>query len=335
MKLSDFHYDLSDGLIAQYPLPRGTERLMIVDRAKCAISHGHFNDFKDYLLPDDTLVLNDSKVIPARLTGKKATGGNVEIFLLKELERGRWVCLVRSSKPSRPGTAVYFENGLKAEIIEREQEKGIVRFDRPELIFATGKMPLPPYISRDAENSDRQYYQTVYAKDEGSVAAPTAGLHFTSEMLSLISEKGIEPLYITLHVGLGTFKPVRVENIEEHIMHDEEFFMGIEESKKINMAMNNKTRIVSVGTTTARVLEHLMQEKGMIDAGRGNTGIFIRPGFEFRCVNALLTNFHLPCSTLIMLVCAFGGYDLIMKAYREAVRERYRFFSYGDAMLII
>ncbi|HEY9162897.1 MAG TPA: tRNA preQ1(34) S-adenosylmethionine ribosyltransferase-isomerase QueA [Desulfomonilia bacterium] len=335
MKLSDFHYDLSEGLIAQYPLPRGTERLMIVDRAKSKISHGHINDFKDYLLPDDTLVLNNSKVIPARLTGKKATGGNVEIFLLKELERGMWECLVRSSKPSRPGTAVYFESGLRAEIVERELEKGIVRFDRPELIFKTGKMPLPPYISRDAENRDREYYQTVYAKDDGSVAAPTAGLHFTNEMLTDISRKGIEQVYITLHVGLGTFKPVRVENIENHIMHEEEYFIGIEESKKINMAMNNKTRIVSVGTTTTRVLEHLMCEKGRIESGRGSTGIFIRPGFEFRCVNALLTNFHLPCSTLIMLVCAFGGYDLIMKAYSEAVKERYRFFSYGDAMLII
>ncbi len=335
MKLSDFHYDLSEDLIAQYPLPRGTGRLMVIDRAKCAISHGHFSDFKDYLIPDDTLVLNNSKVIPARLTGKKATGGNVEIFLLKELERGMWECLVRSSKPSRPGTVVYFESGLTAEIIERESEKGIVRFDRPELILETGKMPLPPYISRNAEDCDREYYQTVYAKDEGSVAAPTAGLHFAEDMLFSLSQKGIEPLYITLHVGLGTFMPVRVQNIEEHKMHEEEFYLGIEESEKINMAMNNKTRIVSVGTTTTRVLEHLMREKGRITAGRGITGIFIRPGFEFKCVNALLTNFHLPCSTLIMLVCAFGGYDLIMKAYKEAVKERYRFFSYGDAMLII
>jgi S-adenosylmethionine:tRNA ribosyltransferase-isomerase len=335
MKLSDFHYDLSDGLIAQYPLPRGTERLMVVDRAKSEISHTYFGDLKAYLLPDDTLVLNNSKVIPARLTGNKATGGNVEIFLLKELETGIWESLIRSSKPSRPGTVVYFESGLRAEIIERELEKGIVRFDRPELIFATGKMPLPPYISRNPEDSDKLYYQTVYAKDEGSVAAPTAGLHFTDDMLFSLTRKGIEPLYITLHVGLGTFMPVRVENIEDHIMHEEEFSLGIEESRKINMAMNNKTRIVSVGTTTTRVLEHLMREKGKITAGRGITGIFIRPGFEFKCVNALLTNFHLPCSTLIMLVCAFGGYDLIMNAYREAVKERYRFFSYGDAMLII
>lgn len=335
MELKDFHYELSDELIAQYPLSRGTERLMVVDRSKAEISHLCFNDLEKYLLPGDTLVLNNSRVIPARLTGKKATGGSIEIFLVKEIETGRWESLIRSSKPSRPGTVVYFESGLKALILERDFEKGIVQFDRPELIFSTGRMPLPPYISRKAKECDKEYYQTVYAENEGSVAAPTAGLHFTKEMLSDISKKGIEPVYITLHVGLGTFKPVRVNNIEDHKMHDEDFFVGGYESEKINSAMNNKRRIVSVGTTTTRVLEHLMREKGTIRAGHGSTGIFIRSGFEFRCVNALLTNFHLPCSTLIMLVCAFGGYDLIMKAYKEAVRERYRLFSYGDAMFII
>jgi S-adenosylmethionine:tRNA ribosyltransferase-isomerase len=335
MELKDFHYDIPDELIAQYPLSRGTERLMIVDRSKAEISHVYFNDLEKYLLPGDTVVLNNSRVIPARLTGIKVTGGNVEIFLLKEIETGRWESLVRSSKPSGPGTVVYFESGLKAVILERDSEKGVVQFDRPEMIFATGRMPLPPYISRKAEECDKEYYQTVYAKNEGSVAAPTAGLHFTKEMLSDISKKGVEPVYITLHVGLGTFMPVRVNNIEDHRMHDEDFYLGGDESEKINMAMNNKRRIVSVGTTTTRVLEHLMREKGTIREGHGSTGIFIRPGFEFRCVNALLTNFHLPCSTLIMLVCAFGGYDLIMKAYKEALKERYRFFSYGDAMFII
>lgn len=335
MELKDFHYDLPHELIAQYPVPRGTERLMVIDRSKADISHVCFRDLEKYLLPGDTLVLNDSRVIPARLTGKKATGGNVEIFLLKEIEVGIWESLIRSSKLSRTGTTVYFETGLKAVIIERDFEKAHVQFDRPELIFATGRMPLPHYISRKVEEGDKEYYQTVYAKNEGSVAAPTAGLHFTKEMLSDFSRKGVETVYITLHVGLGTFKPVRVKNIEDHRMHDEDFFVGDDESDKINSAMNNKRRIVSVGTTTTRVLEHLMRENGTIRAGHGGTGIFIRPGFEFRCANALLTNFHLPCSTLIMLVCAFGGYNLIMKAYKEAVRERYRFFSYGDAMFII
>jgi S-adenosylmethionine:tRNA ribosyltransferase-isomerase len=335
MELKDFHYELPEELIAQYPLSRGTERLMVVDRSKADISHLCFNDLEKYLLPGDTVVLNDSRVIPARLNGKKTTGGNVEIFLLKEIETGIWESLIRSSKPSRTGTTVYFESGLKAVILERDSEKGIVRFDRPELIFTTGRMPLPPYISRKAEECDKEYYQTVYAKNEGSVAAPTAGLHFTKEMLSDFSRKGIEPVYITLHVGLGTFMPVRAKNIDDHRMHDEVFFVGCNESEKINSAMNNKRRIVSIGTTTTRVLEHLIHENDTIRAGHGGTDIFIRQGFEFRCVNALLTNFHLPCSTLIMLVCAFGGYDLIMKAYKEALRERYRFFSYGDAMFII
>ncbi len=335
MELKDFHYDLPEALIAQYPLSRGTERLMVVERSKAEISHLHFKDLNKYLLPGDTVVLNDSRVIPARLNGKKTTGGNVEIFLLKEIETGKWESLVRSSKPSRPGTTVHFESGLKALVLERESEKCIVEFDRPELILTTGSMPLPPYISRKAEELDKEYYQTVYANNDGSVAAPTAGLHFTKKMLSGFPRKGVETVYITLHVGLGTFQPVRVNNIDEHTMHDEEFFVGGHVSKKINSAMNNKTRIVSVGTTTARVLEHLMREKGRIRACHGSTDIFIRPGFEFRCVNALLTNFHLPCSTLIMLACAFGGYDLIMRAYKEAVRERYRFFSYGDAMFII
>jgi S-adenosylmethionine:tRNA ribosyltransferase-isomerase len=335
MELKDFHYELPNELISQYPIPRGTERLMIIDRSKADISHVCFRDLEKYLFPGDVLVLNNSRVIPARLTGKKATGGNVEIFLLKEIEKGKWECLIRSSKPSRPGTFVYFENGLKAAIIGRGLGKGIVQFDRPDLIFETGSMPLPPYISRKAEECDKEYYQTVYADKDGSVAAPTAGLHFTKEVLSDFTGRGIEPVYITLHVGLGTFQPVRVRDIDDHRMHDEEFFVGCDESEKINSAMIDKRRIVSVGTTTTRVLEHLMSEKGRIRAEKGSTGIFIRPGFEFRCVNALLTNFHLPCSTLIMLVCAFGGYDLIMKAYKEAVRERYRFFSYGDAMFII
>jgi S-adenosylmethionine:tRNA ribosyltransferase-isomerase len=335
MELKDFNYELPHELIAQYPIPRGTDRLMVIDRSKADIYHECFRDLEKYLLPGDTLVLNNSRVIPARLTGRKATGGSVEIFLLKEIETGKWECLIRSSKPSRPGTSVYFENGLTAEIIDRDIEKGIVLFDRPDLIFAAGRMPLPPYISRKAEEGDNEYYQTVYAKVDGSVAAPTAGLHFTKEILSEFSGKGVDTVYITLHVGLGTFQPVRVKNIEDHRMHDEDFAVDYEESEKINGAMNKKRRIVSVGTTTTRILEHLIREKGRISPGQGSTGIFIRPGFEFRCVNALLTNFHLPCSTLIILVCAFGGYDLIMKAYKEAVRERYRFFSYGDAMLII
>lgn len=335
MELKDFHYDLPEGLIAQYPLGRGTERLMLVDRSRSTISHLDFRNITDHLFPGDTVVMNDSRVIPARLRGRKDTGGKVEIFLLRDLDGERWEALVKSSKPSNPGTEVFFKNGLKATVVERRGEEFTVLFDRPELIRPAGEMPLPPYIARDAEESDKENYQTVYAENEGSVAAPTAGLHFTKDMLGQFNDMGIITAFITLHVGLGTFKPVRVSNIDEHMMHSEDFFVDGNESRKINSAMHDKRRIVSVGTTTTRVLEHLMRKDGEIQAGSGSTGIFIRPGFEFGCVSALLTNFHLPCSTLIMLVCAFGGYDLIMQAYREAVRERYRFFSYGDAMLII
>jgi len=334
VNIEQFDYDLPRELIAQYPVERGKERLLALNRAEGGICHGQFEDILEYLSDDDLLVLNDTKVIYARLSGRKATGGRVEVFLIKNISPQKWYCFVRASKSPRPGMEIFFDNGLSAVVVDRIDDRYEVAFSDPDLINRAGKIPLPPYIDRDAEKIDEMSYQTVYARSDGSVAAPTAGLHFTEEILKRIQSRGTQLVYVTLHVGPGTFVPVRTQRIEDHSMHAEEFTVSEDAADAIRHAMNKNRRIVAVGTTTSRVLEHLMLSNGEIVPGTGSTNIFIYQGFAFRCVGALLTNFHLPCSTLLMLVAAFGGYDLVMNAYREAVEKKYRFFSYGDAMFI-
>jgi len=335
VKTQDFSYPLPRELIARYPLPRGTGRLLVVDRRESRLSHRQFPDIVDYLAAGDVLVLNDTRVIPARLLGKKPTGGVVEVLLLKELEVGTWRCLASASKRMRPGSVVTFDHGLRACVVGRDADAWILAFSEPDRVLEVGAVPLPPYLCRDAEESDSRDYQTVFARHDGSVAAPTAGLHFTPETLRRCADKGVEIVFLTLHVGPGTFLPVRTERVEDHVMHAEEFALSEQAADTIARAMGEARRIVAVGTTTTRVLEHLMHARGRVVQGTGSTDIFIRNGFSFQAVGALLTNFHLPCSTLLMLVCAFGGHGLVMKAYQEAVDRRYRFFSYGDAMLII
>ncbi|MBN2299272.1 MAG: tRNA preQ1(34) S-adenosylmethionine ribosyltransferase-isomerase QueA [Deltaproteobacteria bacterium] len=334
MNIEQFDYNLPKELIAQYPLDRGKERLLVLDRAEGSLYHKQFEDILEYLSEDDLLVLNDTKVIYARLLGVKATGGRVEVLLIKSISPQRWYCFVKASKPPRPGMELFFDKGLSALIIDRIDDRYEVAFSDPAVVHSVGKIPLPPYIEREVEELDETCYQTVYAHAEGSVAAPTAGLHFTEEILQRIQSKGTQLVYITLHVGPGTFVPVRTQRIEDHTMHSEEFTVSDNAAGAIRLAMATGKRIVAVGTTTSRVLEHLMVRHGEIVPGTGSTNIFIYQGFAFRCVGALLTNFHLPCSTLLMLVAAFGGYDLIINAYKEAVEKEYRFFSYGDAMFI-
>jgi S-adenosylmethionine:tRNA ribosyltransferase-isomerase len=335
MQTELFSYALPRELIARYPLERGMERLLVVDRSTGKIFQKQFTDLLSYLNPGDMIVLNDTKVIPARLMGRKETGGQVEVLLLKHLGDAKWRCLVYASKPTRAGAVIMFEDNLKAIVEKRDAQDYVLTFSDEKQVLSVGKIPLPPYIDREPEDKDSESYQTVYARHDGSVASPTAGLHFTQDMLGKIESSGIEIVHVTLHVGPGTFTPVRTDSIEEHTMHPEEFSVTDEAAEAINNAMAHGTRIVSVGTTTTRVLEHLMHSQGRICPGKGLTDIFIYNGFSFKTVGALLTNFHLPCSTLLMLVCAFGGHDLIMKAYKEAVERRYRFYSYGDAMLII
>ena len=334
MDIARFDYHLPKRLIAQYPVDRGTERLLVVDRVQEGLCHKRFEDILDYLHEDDLLVLNDTRVIHARLLGRKATGGKVEVLLIKSITRKRWQCFVRSSKAPRPGMVLFFDGGLSAVVEARIDDRFEVTFSDHDLLETIGKIPLPPYIEREAEDMDEISYQTVYACKDGSVAAPTAGLHFTRDFLQKIHARGISVAFITLHVGPGTFVPVRTQQIEDHVMHSEEFTVSNQTAETIRKALETGRRIVAVGTTTTRVLEHLMLRYGEIVPGSGSTNIFIYPGFTFRCVGALLTNFHLPCSTLLMLVTAFGGYDLIMDAYKEAVEKEYRFFSYGDAMFI-
>lgn len=335
MDTERFSYHLPRHLIARYPLPRGTERLLVIERSSGRIFHRQFGDIVSYLKSGDVLVLNDTRVIPARLMGRKETGGSVEVFLLRELSPSQWKCLVRASKRMRQGMHVLFPGGLTARIEEKLDHEYIVSFSDPGRIFPAGRIPLPPYMERDAEEADADTYQTVYARHDGSVAAPTAGLHFTSEMLDTVSSSGTELVSITLHVGPGTFTPVRSNTVEGHTMHAEEYLVKEQAARKIREAMEQGRRIVAVGTTTTRVLEHLMRSKGGIVEDSGSTDIFIYNGFDFRATGALLTNFHLPCSTLLMLVSAFGGHENVMRAYQEAVDHEYRFFSYGDAMLII
>ena len=341
MKVSDFNYDLPPELIAQVPIKnRDESRLMVLNREKQTIEHKIFKDIIDYLEPGDCLVRNNTKVIPARLYGiKEETNANVEFLLLNRIDGDIWEVMVRPGKKLKAGAKVTFGDGiLKAEILEQlDNGNRKVKFEYSgifnEILDQIGLMPLPPYIHEKLKEKDR--YQTVYAKYEGSAAAPTAGLHFTEELLEKLKEKGVEIANVTLHVGIGTFRPVKVENVEEHDMHSEHFYIKAEDAEKINKAKKEGHRVIAVGTTSCRVLESIADENGMVHETEGDTQIFIYPGYKFKCLDALITNFHLPESTLIMLVSALAGRDYIMKAYNEAVKEKYRFSSFGDAMFIM
>ena len=339
MRVEEFNYELPKELIAQTPYDKRDEaRLMVLDRTAQTIEHKIFRDVIDYLEPDDCLVINDTKVIPARLYGKKDTGANVEFLLLKRLEGDEWEAMVRPGNKLKPGSKVEFGDGLlKAEVLEvmpggnrrvKFEYNGIFN----EILDQIGLMPLPPYITEKLK--DKSKYQTVYAKYEGSAAAPTAGLHFTEELLEKVKAKGVEIAKVTLHVGIGTFRPVKVENVEEHSMHSEHFYIKKEEAEKINKAKETGHKVIAVGTTSCRVLESVADENGKVKEIEADTNIFIYPGYKFKCIDSLITNFHLPESTLIMLVSSLAGKDFIMKAYEEAVKEKYKFFSFGDAMII-
>lgn len=341
MKVSDFNYELPQELIAQHPYDKRDEaRLMVLDRKNENIEHKVFKDVIDYLNPGDCLVINNTKVIPARLYGKKDTGANVEFLLLKRLEGDCWEAMVRPGNKLKPGSKVIFGDGiLKATVLEvLEGGNRKVEFEYNgifnEILDQIGLMPLPPYIT-EASREDNEKYQTVYAKYEGSAAAPTAGLHFTEELLEKIKAKGIEVANVTLHVGIGTFRPVKVENVEEHEMHSEHYYIKKEDAEKINKAKENGHRVIACGTTSCRVLESVANDNGLVKEIEGDTSIFIYPGYKFKCIDGLITNFHLPESTLIMLVSTLAGKDFVMNAYNEAVKERYKFFSFGDAMIII
>ena len=340
MKTSDFYYDLPQELIAQTPLEkRDASRLMVLRRADGSISHEHFYQLIDHLHPGDCLVMNDSRVIPARLLGHRVpSGGAAEVLLLTDKGGGLWECLVKPGRKLHEGAELSFGEGQLTATVETVLESGnrLVRFHYEgiflEILEQLGKMPLPPYIK--AELADGERYQTVYSKVSGSAAAPTAGLHFTTELLQRIAAKGVRLAYVTLHVGLGTFRPVKVDDVLEHHMHSEFCMISAETARILNETRQNGGRIICVGTTSCRTLESLCGEDGRFAERSAWTDIFIYPGYRFKAMDALITNFHLPESTLIMLVSAFAGYDAIMNAYRVAVGERYRFFSFGDAMLI-
>lgn len=338
MKLTDFSYELPKKLIAQHPAePRDHARLMLYDKKTGAVEHKHFYDLADELQAGDVLVFNDSKVIPARLYGKRVpTGGKVEVLLLTPVGEDRWEVLVKPGKKALPGTTIEFPGGLQAEVLDRTDFGGrVVHFTYDgvfdDIIDQIGEMPLPPYIHEKMEDPDE--YQTVYARERGSAAAPTAGLHFTDELLQKIRDKGVEEVFVTLHVGLGTFRPVEEENIEDHQMHSEFYSITPEAADAINRAKAEGRRIIAVGTTSIRTLESA-GTTGTLKAGSGWTNIFIYPGFTFHIVDALVTNFHLPESTLLMLISALSTREQILHAYDIAVREKYRFFSFGDAMFI-
>ena len=340
MKTSDFYYDLPQELIAQDPLTdRSASRLMHLSIKDGSIEHRHFTDILEYLNPGDCLVINDTKVIPARLYGhKEETGALIEILLLKRNENDVWECLVKPGKKARKGTRISFGDGLlKGEIVDViEDGNRLIHFEYngffEEILDQLGEMPLPPYITHKLQDKNR--YQTVYAKHEGSAAAPTAGLHFTKELLEKVKEKGVQIAHVTLHVGLGTFRPVKVDDVEQHHMHSEYYVVEEDQAKLINDTKKNGGRVIAVGTTSCRTLESATGEDGVLKAGSGWTEIFIYPGYHFKMIDSLITNFHLPESTLMMLVSALAGKEKIMHAYEEAVKERYRFFSFGDAMFI-
>lgn len=339
MKKSDFYFELPAELIAQTPLPRrDASRLLCLDKTSGAIAHRSFRDLPSLLQQGDCLVLNDSRVLPARLMGVRESGGGVELLLLRDLGGGEWETLARPGRRARPGDFLSFgEGALRAQVL-RVTEFGnrVVRFDCSgvflEVLEKLGRMPLPPYIK--AELQDPERYQTVYAREAGSAAAPTAGLHFTEELLDRLGEKGVKLCYLTLHVGLGTFRPVKEENIEDHPMHAEYCTVPEEAAYTVNAARRAGGRVVAVGTTSCRTLESFAREDGTLLSGSGWTELFIYPGYRFKCTDALITNFHLPESTLIMLVSALAGREKILAAYELAVREKYRFFSFGDAMFI-
>ena len=339
MKVSDFNYNLPKELIAQVPIQKRDEsRLMVLNRENQTIEHKTFKDIIDYLQPGDCLVRNNTKVIPARIYGKKETGANVEFLLLNNIEGDIWECIVRPGNKLHIGTKVIFGEGLlKADILDT-MEGGTrkVKFSYNgifnEILDQIGLMPLPPYIHEELKDKDR--YQTVYAKYRGSAAAPTAGLHFTEELLSKIEQKGTQIANVTLHVGIGTFRPVKEETVEKHHMHSEHYYIKKEDVDKINTAKENGKRVIAVGTTSCRVLETIADENGHVKEAEGDTQIFIYPGYKFKILDGLITNFHLPQSTLLMLVSALAGKDYVLKAYNEAVKEKYRFFSFGDAMFI-
>ncbi len=340
MKTSDFYYDLPKELIAQDPLEdRSSSRLLHLSMKDGSVEHRHFTDILDYLKKGDCLVINDTRVIPARLYGhKEETGALIEILLLKRRENDIWECLVKPGKKARPGARIVFGNGILTGEITDIVEEGnrLIQFHYEgifeEILDQLGEMPLPPYITHKLQDKNR--YQTVYAKHDGSAAAPTAGLHFTEELLEKVKEKGVNIAHVTLHVGLGTFRPVKVDDVEQHHMHSEFYMVEEDQAKLINDTKKQGGRVISVGTTSCRTLESAADENGILRAGSGWTEIFIYPGYRFKMIDGLITNFHLPESTLMMLVSALAGKERIMAAYEEAVQERYRFFSFGDAMFI-
>lgn len=339
MKTSDFDFNLPEHLIAQTPLnKRDDSKLLVLDKKTGEIKHHHFEEIINFLDKDDVLVLNDTKVIPARLYGtKEETNAMIEVLLLKEIKEDIWECLVKPAKRVKEGTFINFSNELRFECIEKKEE-GICLFKLHyegillEILDRLGEMPLPPYIHEKLEDKDR--YQTVYAKNVGSAAAPTAGLHFTNDLLNKIEKKGIKILYVTLHVGLGTFRPVNVEDVKNHQMHSEFYQMTKEVADELNQAKKEHKRIISVGTTTTRTLETIIKKYGEFKPCSGNTDIFIYPGYKFEAIDSLITNFHLPKSTLMMLVSALASKENIMNAYNEAIKNEYRFFSFGDSMFI-
>ena len=347
MRIDEFDYHLPEELIAQHPTEqRDICRLLVMNRKDGSVSHKHFYDVIDYLNEGDCLVMNNSKVLPARLFGtKEKTGAKVEFLLTKRIEGDKWETMVRPGKRLKPGDSVAFSDNFKADILDYSEDgTRIVEFKYDgvfmERLEELGKMPLPPYIERESELEDKDMYQTVYCKNEGSVAAPTAGLHFTEELLEKIKAKGIKLAYVTLHVGIGTFRPVKCENVEDHHMHFEEYFIDEENAEIINSTIREGGRIVSVGTTSTRTLESAAvfnEEEGkyFVPSGGDSTGIFIYPGYEFKVVDSLITNFHLPKSTLLMLISALYSREKILEAYEIAVEEKYRFFSYGDACIIV
>lgn len=339
MKTHDFYYELPEELIAQTPLERrDASRLMVLDRQTGEVTHKHFYDILDYLNPGDCLVMNDSRVLPARLLGHRPTGGAVEVMLLRDLGDKRWECLCKPGRKMQPDSTVSFGDGELTATVKEVREDGnrVVEFHYEgiflEVLERLGKMPLPPYIKAELEDQER--YQTVYSREIGSAAAPTAGLHFTNELLDKIREKGVKTAFVTLHVGLGTFRPVKAEEITDHHMHSELCMMNEETAAVLNETRRQGGRIICVGTTSCRTLESLVNDDGSFEAKTRWTDIFIYPGYTFKAMDGLITNFHLPESTLVMLVSAFAGREHVLNAYRKAVEKRYRFFSFGDAMLI-
>ena len=339
MKKSDFDFYLPEELIAQTPLEkRDSSRLLVLDKNTGEIEHHHFYELPEFLNEGDCLVLNNSRVLPARLIGTRSTGGAVELVLLRDLGEGRWECLSRPGRKTKPGTELVFGGGELTAVVEKVVEGGnrVVRFNYQgiflEVLESLGKMPLPPYIKEELQDPER--YQTVYSRELGSAAAPTAGLHFTEELLEKISAKGVKVCYVTLHVGLGTFRPVKEDEIEDHEMHSEFCIIPEDTARVVSETKKNGGRVVAVGTTSCRTIESFAKEDGTLESCSGWTDIFIYPGYRFKCLDALITNFHLPESTLIMLVSALAGREHILNAYKTAVEERYRFFSFGDAMFI-